>query len=216
MIDSIREACELSVNILKECIDNFDNFKTEKDVDRWLKKKAKEYSVKLAFPPLIVSGKNFLKIHHKPDNTKLKGFVILDFGVKVDGYCGDLTRMVFEGKPNSEDLKLFNLVLDVQSKALKDLKIGKNYCDIDIQSRLNFGEYKKYYNHTLGHGVGKKIHQKPWVSPMSSGNVKENDVVTIEPGIYSKKFGIRIEDTVLVSKNGNEILTKMGYDLILV
>ena len=119
MIDSIRKACELSSEILGECIDNF-NFKTEKDVAKWLKRKVKEKGLRNAFSPLVVSGKNFLKIHHKSNNTKLKGFVILDFGVKVDGYCGDLTRMLFIGKPNKKDLELFNLVLSVYEKAVKD------------------------------------------------------------------------------------------------
>ncbi|MAG52738.1 MAG: hypothetical protein CMH62_02130 [Nanoarchaeota archaeon] len=215
MIDSIKKACEISCSILKECIDNFDNFKTEKDVANFLKKKVKEKNLKNAFPPLIVSGNNFLKIHHISNNTKLKGFVILDFGVKVGGYCSDITRMVYKGKPNKEELELFNLVLEVYNKSLEDLKIGVDYCDVDLNARINFGKYKKYFKHSLGHGVGKKIHQNPKISVASEDVVSENDVITIEPGIYTKKFGVRIEDTILVNKNGNEILTSLNKELII-
>ena len=144
MIDSIREACKVSCEILEECFGNF-NFKTEKDVVKFLNDKVKDKNLKVAFPPLVVSGKNFLEIHHKSDGTKLKGFVIVDFGVKVDGCCSDITRMAFVGKPNEGELKLFNLVLDVYEKALKEIKIGENYCDLDINARVNFGEYKKYF-----------------------------------------------------------------------
>tara|TARA_Y100000034_G_C6878321_1_gene402055 strand:- start:905 stop:1555 length:651 start_codon:yes stop_codon:yes gene_type:complete len=213
MIDSIRKACELSCGILEECVSNFSSFKTEKDVAKWLRKEAKEEGVKLAFSPLVIC-KNFLKIHKKPEGVKLNGFVILDFGVKVDGYCGDVTRMLYKGKPSKKDLELFDLVLGVQEKALKDLEIGKDYCDVDLDSRINFGKYKKYFKHSLGHGVGKKVHQKPSVSVASGDLIKEGDVITIEPGIYSKKFGIRIEDTVLVTKKNAEVLTKMSKKLI--
>jgi len=214
-IKKIRKACEISCDILEECMKNFKDFETEKDVAKYLRKRTKEKECRLAFAPLVVSGKNFLEIHHKSDETKLKGFVILDFGVKYEGHCSDITRMVYKGKPDEEELKLFNLVKGVQKKALEDLGVGKDYCDVDLNSRINFKEYKKYFEHTLGHGIGKKIHQKPWMGVRSKDVIKEGDVVTIEPGIYSKKFGIRIEDTVLVTKKGAEILTKMSKKLVI-
>jgi len=213
-IEKIKKSCKISCEILKECFDNF-NFNTEKDVVKYLRKKAKDKNVKVAFPPLIVSGKNFLEIHHKSDNTKLKGFIIVDFGVKYDGYCSDITRMVYKGKPTKEEIGLFNLVLKVQNNSLKNLKIGKDYCDLDLKARVDFGEYKKYFEHSLGHGIGKKIHQEPWINFKSKDIIKENDTITIEPGIYTKKFGIRIEDTILIKKNKVEILTPMKKELII-
>ena len=213
-IENIKRACEISCNILRKCLSNF-NFNTEKDVAKYLRKKTKEKNCKLAFPPLIVSGKNFLEIHHKSNNTKLKGFVIVDFGVKYEGYCSDITRMLYKGDPNREESKLFELVKEVQRNAFKNLRIGIDYCDIDLKARNNFGRYKKYFEHSLGHGIGKKIHQEPWINFKSKNVVKENDVVTIEPGIYSKSFGIRIEDTVLITKNEAEILTPMSKELII-
>ncbi len=213
MIEYIRKACKISCEILEECFHNFD-FKTEIEVAKYLRKKAKEKNCKLAFPPLIVSGNNFLEIHHKPNNTKLKGFIIVDFGIKYNGFCSDVTRTLYKGKPSKEELELYNLVVKVQANALKNLRIGIDYCDCDLKARTDFGEYKKYFKHGLGHGVGKKIHQKPWINFKSKDTVKENDVVTIEPGIYTRKFGIRIEDTVLVRKSKVEILTPLSKELI--
>ena len=213
-IDKIRKSCEISCDILKECFDNF-NFDTEKDVVKYLRKKAKEKNVKVAFPPLIVSGKNFLEIHHKSNETKLKGFVIVDFGVKYEGYCSDITRMLYKGKPSKNEIELFELVLRVHNNSLKNLKIGEDYCNVDLKARMDFGDHKKYFEHSLGHGVGKKIHQEPWIIFKSKNVVKENDVVTIEPGIYTKEFGIRIEDTILIKKNKIEVLTPMKRELII-
>jgi Xaa-Pro dipeptidase len=213
-LNLIRKACEITCEILQECFDNF-TFETEMEVAKYLRRKAKERNVKLAFPPLVVSGKNFLEIHHKSDKTKLKGFVIVDFGVKYEGFCSDATRMLYIGKLKEEDKELFELVKEVQGKALEDLKVGKDYCDVDLNARINFGEYKKYFEHTLGHGIGKKVHQKPNVAIRSKDVIKEGDIVTIEPGIYTKKFGIRIEDTVLVKEKGVENLTPLKKDLII-
>ena len=213
MIDYVREACKISCEILKECFDNF-NFGTEIEAAKYLRKKAKEKNCKLAFSPLIVSGNNFLEIHHKPDKTKLRRFVIVDFGVKYMEYCGDITRMLYKGNPSKEELKLYNLVRKVQKNALENLRVGDDYCDLDLKARRDFGEYKKYFEHGLGHGVGKKIHQKPFINFKSKDVVKESDVVTIEPGIYTKKFGIRVEDTVLVKKNKIEVLTDFLKELI--
>lgn len=214
MIVNIRKACKITCKILEECFEDF-NFKTEKDVVKFLRKKAKEKNVKLAFPPLVVSGKNFLGIHHKSNESKLKGFIIVDFGVKYNGYCSDVTRMLYKGKPSKEDLRLFKLVLKAQEKALKNLKIGMDYCDLDLMSRGDFGKEKKYFEHSLGHGIGKKIHQRPWISFRSKDVAKEGDVITLEPGIYTKQFGIRIEDTVLVGKKV-ENLTPISKNLLIV
>ncbi|MBI2507993.1 M24 family metallopeptidase [Candidatus Woesearchaeota archaeon] len=213
MIDHIRESCKISCEILSECFDNF-YFETEIEVAKWLRKKTKERNCKVAFPPLVVSGNNFLEIHHNSNKTKLKKFIIVDFGVKYEGYCSDVTRMLYKGKPGKEELEMYELIVKVQKNALKNSELRKDYCDIDLKARIDLGRYKKYFEHSLGHGVSRKIHQKPWVNFKSKDIVKENDVVTIEPGVYTKKFGIRIEDTILIRKNKVEILTPLSKKLI--
>jgi len=147
MIDYIRESCKISCEILRDCFDNF-NFETEIEVAKYLRKKAKEKNCKLAFSPLIVSGNNFLEIHHKSNKTKLRGFVIVDFGVKYGGYCSDVTRMLYKGVPSKEELELYKLVVKVQGNALNNLSLGKDYCDIDMKARIDFGEYKNILSTT--------------------------------------------------------------------
>ncbi len=214
MIEYIREACKISCEILEECFHDF-NFETETEVADWLRKKTKERNCKLAFPPLIVSGNNFLEIHHKPDKTKLKKFIIVDFGVRYKGYCSDVTRMLYKGKPSRKDLKLYGLILDLQETALNEIKIGMNCFELDIMIRDGYGKDRKNFRHSLGHGIGKKIHQIPWIKSFSKCEFKEQDVVTIEPGWYTKNKGIRVEDTVLVKKNGVEVLTSLSKELII-
>lgn len=214
MIDYIKESCKISCEILKECFSYF-NFKTEIEVAKHLRKKTDERNCKLAFPPLIVSGKNFLEIHHEPDKTQLKKFVIVDFGVIFKGYCSDVTRMLYKGKPSKNDLEIFNLILNLQETALKEIKVGMNCFELDMMIRDGYGRDRKNFRHSLGHGIGKRIHQTPWISSKSKYKFKENDIVTIEPGWYTKKTGIRIEDTVLIKKNKIEVLTDLSKELII-
>src|SRR3989344_1374927 len=101
MIDYIKEACKISCEILEDCFSSF-YFETEIEVAKYLKEKAKERNCKLAFPSLIVSGSNFLEIHHKPNKTKLNKFIIVDFGVRYNNYCSDVTRMLYKGKPSEK------------------------------------------------------------------------------------------------------------------
>ncbi len=212
MKNKVEIACEISIEILKDCINNFENFKTEKDIASFLRRKAKEKKCKLAFSPLVVSGNNFLEIHHKANKTKLKGFVILDFGVKYKGYCADITRTVYVGNPSNKDLELYDLVLRLYKTALKEIKINENVRDLDLMIRDGFGKYKKNFKHGLGHGVGKKPHRSPSISPNSNKKFKKGQIIAIEPGMYFKNKGIRIEDTIYIGDK-IEILSKMSTEL---
>ncbi len=214
MIEEIKKACEISCEILKECFSNF-YFETEIEIAQYLKEKTEERDCKLAFPPLIVSGNNFLEIHHKPNETKLNKFIIVDFGVRYNNYCSDVTRMLYKGRPSRKDLEIFNLILDLQETALKEIKIGMNCFELDMMIRDGYGKSRKKFGHSLGHGIGKRIHQSPWITPRSKDKFQENDVVTIEPGWYNKNRGIRIEDTVLIKKKRVEVLTKLSKELII-
>jgi len=160
----------------------------------------------VAFEPTMVSfGRNASQIHRKPNNTKIgkNNFLMLDFGVKVSGYCSDFTRTLFIGKPTKYQEKIYNIVLNAQKMAIKKIAIGKFGDEIDFAARhiINQNGFGKFYQHGTGHGVTKKIHDLPSFKPNSGDIVKNGDVVTIEPGIYLPgKFGIRIEDMVYVSK----------------
>ena len=213
-INSIKQACNITDKILDECIKNIRNFRTEKQVYNFLVKRAKQYKCKLAFPPIIASSKHSSIMHYKVKNSKIKkGFLVIDFGVKYRGFCSDETRTVYMGIPSKKEIKDYNKLLKIQKKVISLVKPGKYYCDLDIKARLLLGKDKIYFNHSLGHGVGRKVHSDPKINSASKDKIKMNDIITIEPGIYKKDYGIRIEDTILV-KNKPIILTKTNKKLI--
>jgi Xaa-Pro aminopeptidase len=158
----------------------------------------------LAFPSIVSFGKSSVEIHHKPGNQKIgkNNFLMFDFGVKINGYCSDFTRTLFLGTPTKYQEKIYNIVLQSQLAAIKKLSVGKLGDEIDFAARhiINQAGFGKYYVHGSGHGVTKKIHDLPNFKPNSGDIIHKDDIVTVEPGIYlPHKFGVRIEDMVLMS-----------------
>lgn len=207
----IKRACEINDSIFKEVLTNF-NFKTEKDVKTYILKRFKDFKVKKAFPPIVAN--NCSEIHPKPMGKKLeRGFLILDFGCKYGGYCSDMTRIIFLGKAIKKEKEIYNILLNCQKKCIKNLKVGSYCSELDFYARSLLKDYKRYFLHSLGHGLGVKIHENPRISSTSQDKIKKMDFITIEPGIYIKNIGIRIEDTIYVGDK-IEILTKSNKNLI--
>lgn len=211
----VRRACEITDKIFSLLLENFKSMKTEKDIDSFLRKEIRKRKLKIAFSPIAASGANASEIHHKPKKTRLKkGFLVIDFGVKYRGYCSDMTRTLYIGKASKKEKNLYSSLLAVQKSAAKKAKPGAECFGIDCFARKKLGKLRKYFTHSLGHGVGKKVHEPPNLSPRSAEKLKKGDIVTVEPGIYvKKKFGIRIEDTILVGR-APVALTKTGKGLI--
>ncbi|MBW2963671.1 M24 family metallopeptidase [Candidatus Woesearchaeota archaeon] len=208
----VKKACQITDQIFHQIIQNF-SFKTEKELANFILKQIKTKGLKPSFPPIVSSYKNYHDIHHKPKKDLLSRFVIIDFGVKYKGYCSDLTRTVFIGKPKRKDLKLYQLVIKTQHQTIQKIKISQKYQDLDAYSRKILGSNAKFFRHALGHGVGRKIHQKPKISRNSKDKIRPGDIITIEPGLYKKnRFGIRIEDTIYIRKKP-QILTKSSKKL---
>lgn len=216
-IKDTRKACKITDDIFGDLIDNFSEFKTERDIENFIKKEARKKGLKMAFPPIIASGWHSARPHHKVTKQKLqKGFCVIDFGVRVNGYCSDLSRTVYIGKISKKEKRLYELVLMCEKECIKRIKVGKKYKDLDMWARKFFKGYKKCFLHGLGHGFGKRIHCRPKIVPKSNDVVKSGDLITIEPGLYfKKKFGIRIEDDIFVGKNKVEVLTKANRMLII-
>lgn len=183
-------------------------------IEYFLKEKAGD----IAFPPIVAFNQNAAIPHYLPDN-KIKltnnSLVLLDFGAKVNGYCADMTRVVFFGAPSRGQIKIYQTVLNAQEKALSVLKIGLPTKEVDKLAReyilsQGFPEYP----HGLGHGVGLAIHEAPRLKNDSLEILKENMVVTVEPGIYlDGDCGVRIEDLVVLTKDGYEVLSKSSKDI---
>jgi Xaa-Pro aminopeptidase len=218
-LNCIKKACSITDKILKKTINGLRKglFKTELDIYNFLKKQAYANNCRLAFKPVVAIGKNAAEIHHRANKTKLrKGFLVLDFGVKYNGCCADCTRTVYLGRPSKKERRLYELVLTAQETALMYVKPGEYAANIDLIARAVLWDYFKNFVHGTGHGIGKRIHQAPNLKPKSVSILKENQVLTIEPGLYFKnKLGIRIEDTVIV-KDKPEILTKLTKKLIII
>jgi len=203
----IKKACKITDEIFKDLIKNF-NFKTEKEVASFIRKKIREKNCKIAFRPIVASGRNASNPHHKPTDKKLNGFVIIDFGVKYKGYCSDMTRTVFIGKPTREQTRVYNLVLTTQKSAIKKIKKNIECKKIHEHVVKKLGKYRKYLIHSIGHGIGTKVHEKLTIGKKGKHVFNERMVFAIEPGIYIKnRFGIRIEDTLVMRKKP-EFLTK--------
>ncbi len=215
-LKNIEKACRITDQIFLKIIENFP-FQTEKELALFIRNEIKRRGLREAFPPIVTSGPRAGNdIHPKPADEKLEGFVILDFGVRVKGYCSDMTRTIFVGKPTKEDRKIYALVQKAKKEGEKKTKAGALCANADEAARKSFGEYQKYFIHTLGHGVGKRIHEKPRIFFKATSDIYlENMAVTIEPGLYiPEKLGIRIEDTYIVTKTGATPLTKSPQNLL--
>jgi len=201
-IKIIKKGFNYGNNIIKKTINSFKDFKTESDVAAFLEYEAKKLGLDLSFPPIVASGKNGSIPHYEPRNINLnKGFCVIDFGIKYKGYCTDITRTIYIGKPNNKDKHIYNFLLNIQKNIINNIKINDNCGKIYEKCVKDLKNYGKYFIHGLGHGIGVEIHEFPNLTLNSKDSIMENMVFTVEPGIYLPgKFGIRIEDTVIMEK----------------
>ncbi|MFH0776974.1 MAG: M24 family metallopeptidase [Patescibacteria group bacterium] len=212
-IKNIRAACLLTDQILAEVVANLRFGKSEIAVAREIRKLTRLNKARIAFPPIVAFGRNSATPHHKPSARKLKrGDIIkIDLGTKVGGFCSDLTRTFFTAKPTDFQKKIYQAVLAAQKIGIAKTRAGVSGKSLDEFARnfLARKGFAKNFIHSLGHGLGRKIHQNPKVGPKSKSSLRIGDTITIEPGLYFRgKFGIRIEDTLVVEKNCAEVLTK--------
>lgn len=175
-----------------------------------------------SFDPIVASGKGSSMPHYMPSMEKKIShgeILLIDMGCVFKGYNSDLTRTVFVGKIDNSLEKIYNIVYEAQGKAVKAVKAGLDTQKLDNVARSVITEYGygDNFGHGLGHGVGIEIHEMPAVKKNSSIKLKKNMVITIEPGIYIPgSGGVRIEDMVLVTAVGSEVLTKCSKELIVI
>jgi len=174
----------------------------------------------VAFDFIAVSGENSSLPHGIPGNRRLqKGdFLTLDFGAMLDGWHSDMTRTVAVGEVSEEQRQVYDTVLKAQQTCLDTLRPGITGEEGDKAARhiINAAGYGEYFGHGTGHGVGMQIHEEPRLSPACKELLQSGNVVTVEPGIYLPgKFGVRIEDMVVVTETGIENLTSAPKELII-
>jgi Xaa-Pro aminopeptidase len=219
-IEKIREAVRITDQVFFEILDFIKPKVREQDVAAEIEYRFKRRgSTNPFYETIVASGKRSALPHGVASGKRIhKGdLVTLDMGATYDGYTADLTRTVVMGKANKRQKKVYNIVLKAQKQALSKIKPKMRACDLDKVSRgiIKRAGYGKYFGHGLGHGIGLVIHDNPAINPRNQQLLERGMVITIEPGIYIPNWGgIRIEDDVLVTKRGCEILTQADKSLI--
>lgn len=158
----------------------------------------------LSFPTIFISGKNTDQMHGEPSEKRIeKGdFITIDIGCVLDGYCSDMTRTIAMGSVTPKMKAVYDIVLEAQLAGLAALEVGARCFDVDkiVRDIITEAGYGEYYIHGTGHGVGKKVHEEPYLNTKSRAILEENMAVTVEPGIYIPgEFGVRIEDLAILT-----------------
>ena len=219
-IEHIKKAQSITEKALSAVLSLLKPGVTEKDISAELTYRFLKFGADgLAFDNIVAFGENSSDCHHIAGDRKLeKGDVILfDIGAKANGYCSDMTRTFVFGEPSGKFSEIYELVLNAQQNVLKFLKAGMSGREADSIARELFraNGYDREFGHSLGHSVGIDIHENPRLSASNYDELPENCVVTVEPGLYLEKFGVRIEDMVVIKKDGIENLTNFAKSIII-
>jgi Xaa-Pro aminopeptidase len=173
----------------------------------------------MSFETIVASGVRSALPHGRATAARLprRGFLTLDFGIILNGYCSDMTRTVYLGKPKPEERNAYEAVLEAQETAVAAVSGGSSCGEVDEAARavLRKAGMADAFSHSTGHGVGLEIHEPPRIGAAQTTRLIPGMVVTIEPGVYwAGKFGIRIEDMVAVTQTGCQVLTPAPKALI--
>jgi Xaa-Pro aminopeptidase len=174
----------------------------------------------MSFDTIVASGQRSALPHGHPTDQPLprRGFVTLDFGVMLMGYCSDMTRTIHIGKPTREERGAYQAVLEAEQAGIAAVQPGAACEDVDhaARSMLRRAKLDRFFTHSTGHGVGLEIHEFPRLAAKNDRRLAQGMIVTVEPGVYIPgRFGIRIEDMVLVEAGGNRVLTPAPKDLLI-
>jgi Xaa-Pro aminopeptidase len=211
--DAMRDAASLGCRLFDQCLEYVVAGATEMEVALALEYMARLGGAeRMSFETIIAGGERSALPHGRATNAKLprRGFVVMDFGVVLGGYCSDMTRTVHLGKAKPGEREAYEAVLEAQEAGVAAVKAGVTAADVDEACRgvLRAKGFEEYFTHSTGHGVGIEIHEVPRLGKKTTQKLKAGMIVTIEPGVYLPgRFGVRIEDTVLVTASGCEILT---------
>ena len=216
----IRDAVQLASCIFPDVLQTIQPNATENEVAAELEHFARRAGAeKMSFDTIVASGFRSALPHARPTRERIgRGFVVLDYGVILGGYCSDMTRTVGVGPADTASRELYSAVLEAQLAAIEAVRSGVEAQRVDHAARsvLRKRKLDKYFTHSLGHGVGIEIHESPRLAKGQTQKLEAGMVVTIEPGVYVPgKGGVRIEDMVLVTDSGCEVLTPTPKELVI-
>ncbi len=212
-LELMKRAAELGVKLFHELLPRLEPGMAETTVAALLEHNAREHGAEgMSFETIVASGSRSALPHGRATAQRLprKGFLTLDFGVILNGYCSDMTRTVFLGQPTGRERFTYDAVREAQQAAVQAVGPGVSCGVVDNAARsvLRKAGLAEYFTHSTGHGVGLEIHEAPRIAADQSQSLLPGMVVTIEPGVYiAGQFGVRIEDMVAVTREGGQVLT---------
>ncbi len=219
-LERIREATKLADAAFERVLSDGLIGRTEREVAMALDQEMRARGAEgPSFETIVATGANGALPHATPRDVEIHDgeLVVIDWGAELDGYCSDCTRTLAAGDPSEQARELYDLVLRAQLTGLEAVTAGRSGRETDAIARKVVEEagHAEHFGHGLGHGVGLDIHEGPRLSQRSEDDLHAGNVVTVEPGVYLPgRFGIRIEDLVLVTDDGCEILTSLPKALL--
>ncbi|MCI0353282.1 MAG: Xaa-Pro peptidase family protein [Acidobacteriales bacterium] len=219
-IDLIRQAVRLGSQLFQATISSIKPGVGEAAVAAKLEYAARKSGVDgMSFPTIVAGGKRSALPHGRASAAALpaNGFVLVDFGVILAGYCSDMTRTVHLGKPSKRAQQHYQAVLEAQLRAIETVRAGVAASQVDGAARCVLGRagLGRFFTHSCGHGLGLEIHEPPRLGKGQQEPLESGMVITVEPGAYiAEQGGVRIEDVVVVTERGCEVLTPTTKELI--
>ncbi len=213
-LENVKTACKIAAKTFKLIKPKIKEGIREVDVAAEMEYlMRKQGAMEKSFDLIIAFGENSALPHHETSTRKLKKNepVLIDFGCVFGRYCSDMTRTFFYGQPSAEFLKVYSIVDKAQKAGVAGVLAGRKGKDIDAICRdyISASGYGQYFIHGTGHGVGLQIHEEPYINTKGETELREGMIITVEPGIYLYgKFGVRIEDTILVGRKKSVPLTR--------
>ncbi|MGQ9624400.1 MAG: M24 family metallopeptidase [Candidatus Bathycorpusculaceae bacterium] len=219
-IEKMKKAASIVADGIKAGIDSIRPEVSELSISFEIEKTIKQSGGESVPFCLVLSGSNSALPHGETSNRKIakKDVLLMDVGALYEGYYADLTRTVFVGKATKIQRKIYETVLRAQETAIKAVKSGIEAEEVDVIARkvIEDSGYGRYFTHRTGHGLGLEVHEEPYIAPGDKTVLRHGMTFTIEPGIYlPKKFGVRIEDDIVVSKAHGELLSTLCKELLI-
>lgn len=217
-LDAIRRAAQVVDRVLARFAEESVVGRTEADVAWWIVRAIHDEGADdISFTPIVGSGPNAALPHHHPGDRDVGPgeTVVVDLGAKVDGYCSDCTRTFATGELPAELQEAYAVCQGAQAAALGEVRAGADSRGLDAIARMEIEATGHEVLHGLGHGVGLEVHELPVLRPTAAGTLAAGNVVTVEPGVYvAGRGGVRIEDLVVVTDDGAEVLSSYTKDLV--
>ncbi|MGL4656679.1 MAG: M24 family metallopeptidase [Sarcina sp.] len=216
------EASKVNDEVMSEIVNCINDDTTEKDICRVITEKyAQKGTQGNSFPSIVAYGANAADPHCSSGDNKVKAgdCIVIDMGCRKDNYCSDMTRTYFYKEVSDRHADIYNIVLEANKRAIATVKAGARFCDVDNAARDYITEkgYGEYFTHRTGHCIGIEVHDFGNVSSVNEDILEEGMIFSVEPGIYIKDdIGVRIEDLVMVTKDGCKRLNEYNKELTII